>query len=103
MQLDPMKPSLKAPGSMLLILRYDGPVSNFAFKFILHRYTEAVAALRDMLRFVVIETASGYILGLVNYAPPVQMSMCDWQGLTPVHFSAQPKPFLNQKHTLHTP
>jgi hypothetical protein len=56
-----------------------------------------------MLRFVVIETASGYILGLVNYAPPVQMSMCDWQGLTPVHFSAQPKPFLNQKHTLHTP
>ena len=24
------------------------------------------------------------------------------QGLTPVHFSAQPEPFLKQKHTLHT-
>ena len=26
-----------------------------------------------------------------------------WQGLTLVHFSAQPEPFLSQKHTLNTP
>ena len=38
-QVDPMKSVLKAPGSMLLKLRYDGPLSNFAFKFDLRRYT----------------------------------------------------------------
>jgi hypothetical protein len=30
-QADPFKPTLKAPGSMLLKLRSDEPVSNFAF------------------------------------------------------------------------
>jgi hypothetical protein len=39
-QVDPIKPTLKAPGSMHSILRYDGPVSNFAFKFNLCRYSE---------------------------------------------------------------
>ena len=38
MQVDPIKPTLKAPGSMLSKLRYDGPVSNFAFNFSLRRY-----------------------------------------------------------------
>ena len=33
-----MKPMLKAPGLMLLKLRYDGPLSNFAFKFNLCSY-----------------------------------------------------------------
>jgi hypothetical protein len=32
-----MKPVLKAPGFMLLKLRYDGPLSNFDFKFNLRR------------------------------------------------------------------
>jgi len=32
-----MKPDLKAPGTMLLKYRYDGPLSNFAFKFNLRR------------------------------------------------------------------
>jgi len=32
-----MKPVLKAPGSMLLKLRYDGLLSNFAFYFNLRR------------------------------------------------------------------
>ena len=32
-QLEPMKPVLKAPGSMLLKLSYDGPLSNFASTF----------------------------------------------------------------------
>ena len=31
MQVDPMKAVLKAPRSMLLKLRYDGPLSKFAF------------------------------------------------------------------------
>jgi len=34
-----MKPVLKAPGTMLLKLRYDGPLSNFGFNFDLRRYT----------------------------------------------------------------
>ena len=38
-QVDPIKPTLKAPGSMLSKLSYDGPVSIFAFNFNLHRYT----------------------------------------------------------------
>jgi len=37
--VQPMKPVLKAPGSMLLRLKYDGLLSNFAFKFNLRRYS----------------------------------------------------------------
>jgi hypothetical protein len=33
-----MKPDLKAPVSMLLKLRYDGPLSKFAFTINLRRY-----------------------------------------------------------------
>ena len=36
-----MKPVLKAPGTMLLKLRYDEPLSNFAFNFNLRRYISA--------------------------------------------------------------
>ena len=42
MHVQPMNHVLKAPGSMLLTLRYDGPLSKFAFKFNLCHYTEAV-------------------------------------------------------------
>ena len=40
MQVDPMKPTLKAPGSERLKLKCDEPLSNFAFKFNLRRYIE---------------------------------------------------------------
>ena len=43
MQVGPMKPTLKAPGTERLKLKYDEPLSNVAFKFNLHRYTEDVA------------------------------------------------------------
>ena len=36
-----MTPVLKAPRSMLLKLRYDGPLSNFAFNFNLRRCIKA--------------------------------------------------------------
>ena len=42
-QVDPVKPVLKAPGSMLLKLRCDGPLSNVAFNFNLRRYSLASA------------------------------------------------------------
>ena len=37
-RVDPIKPTLKAPGIKLLKLKYDKPLSNFAFKFNLRRY-----------------------------------------------------------------
>ena len=39
MQVDPIKPTLKAPGSKLLKLKYDELLSSFAFNFNLRRYT----------------------------------------------------------------
>ena len=44
MQLDPIKPTLKAPGIKLLKLKYDKLLSNFASKFNLRRYIKAGVA-----------------------------------------------------------
>jgi hypothetical protein len=44
-QVDPIKPTLKAPGIKLLKLKYDKPLSNFAFKFNLRRYNMAARAV----------------------------------------------------------
>ena len=38
-QVDPIKPKLKAPGTKRLTPKYDERLSNFAFKFKLRRYT----------------------------------------------------------------
>ena len=40
MQVDPIKPMLKAPGSELLKLNSDEPLSTLAFKFNLRCYAE---------------------------------------------------------------
>jgi hypothetical protein len=49
-QVDPIKPTLKAPGTKLLKLKYVGSLSNFAFNFNLCRCTKAVAHVtRDYL------------------------------------------------------
>ena len=42
MQLDPINPKLKAPGTKRLTLECDEPPSNFAFKFNLRRYTKVI-------------------------------------------------------------
>jgi hypothetical protein len=42
-QVEPIKPTLKAPGSKRLKLKYDKPHSSFAFKFNLRRYTLGLA------------------------------------------------------------
>ena len=39
MQVDPVKPNLKLPGTQRLKLKCDEPLSNIAFKFKLRRYT----------------------------------------------------------------
>jgi hypothetical protein len=54
-QVDPMKPTLKAPGSMHLNLRYEEPLSNFAFKFNLRRYT-AVSVSNDLVTLYSLRT-----------------------------------------------
>ena len=43
MQVDPIDPTLKAPGSKRLKLNCDEPLSNFAFKFNLRRYSMSIA------------------------------------------------------------
>jgi hypothetical protein len=40
-QVDPIKPTLKAPGTKRLKLKFDILLSNFAFKFNLRRYIKA--------------------------------------------------------------
>ena len=40
MQVDPLKPELKPPGTKCLKLNCVAPVSSFAFKFNLRRYRE---------------------------------------------------------------
>ena len=41
MQIDPIIPTLKPPGTTRLKLGYDQPPSNFAFKFNWRRYIES--------------------------------------------------------------
>ena len=45
MQVHPIKSMLKAPGTMLLKLKYDEPLSTFAFKFNVRRYIKALARI----------------------------------------------------------
>jgi len=47
MQVDPIKPTVKASGTKRLKLICDGPLSNFAFKFTLRRYTLDSGVLGD--------------------------------------------------------
>ena len=42
MQVDPIKPALKAPGIRPLKLKCDEPLSNFALNFNLRRYNQAM-------------------------------------------------------------
>ena len=41
-QVDPIKPTLKAPGTKRLKLKHDKVLSSFAFKFNLRRYNPAM-------------------------------------------------------------
>ena len=58
-QVDPIKPTLKAPGTKLLKLKYDDPLSNIAFKFKLRRYNQYLHML-NMLLFFFVYSAGAY-------------------------------------------
>ena len=47
-QIDPIKHTLKAPGLSVLILKYDEPLSNFAFNFNLRLYNTAGEKVRAL-------------------------------------------------------
>jgi len=53
-QVDPFKPTLKAPGSERLKLKCDDLLSNFAFDFNLRRYIE-VTYTRTVTRYYLME------------------------------------------------
>ena len=85
--LDPIKPKLKAPGIKLSKLKFDKPLSNFAFNFNLRRYSEGGAACCPTRRSAPPPPRP---------PPPPQPAAAaaswlwtPWQGLTLVHFSAQ--------------
>jgi hypothetical protein len=48
-QVDPIKPTLIPPETKRLKVNNDESLSNFAFKFNLRRYTEAVRVCRALL------------------------------------------------------
>ena len=51
-QVDPIKPTLKASGTKRLTLKCDEPLSNVAFKFDLRRYiTDVFIAIGSMVNF----------------------------------------------------
>ena len=122
-QLDPIKPKLKPPGTKLLKPEHETLVSKFAFKFNLCRYTlvsplltalhnvapywKNVSALgAERLIFIVEHFADPAVLysseeaylNLVMALHPV-----DRQGFTVVHFSAPPEPFLAHNCTRDIP
>ena len=50
MQLGPINPTVKAPGSKRLKLTHEEPLSKFAFKFSLRRYTKAINIILQPVR-----------------------------------------------------
>ena len=66
MQVDPIKPTLKAPGTERLKLKYEELLSNFGFKFKLRRYIEADVGETDQL----LARQAGIINQLMGDAAP---------------------------------
>jgi len=63
-QLDPIKPKLKAPGTKRLKLEYDYLLSSFAFKINLRRYTVAAAHVAAFM------ASAGSLLDAADLARP---------------------------------
>jgi len=110
-QVDPIQPTLKVPGVERLKLKYDKLLSNvlqfcfnLAYIFNVRRYSKDVNIAGCMRRWREIPTAvKNTLFESCNHG----------QGLTLVHYSAQPEPFMAQntpqtlpdapRHPPHTP
>jgi len=99
-QVDPLKFNLKPPGSELLKLKCDDPLSNFTFNLKLRRYAMELASQREKYRLL----RENVLLVVRDYNRI--LSALDKeerrQGLTLVHLSAHLEPCLSQENTLHT-
>jgi len=90
-QVDPIKPTLKAPGTKRLKPLHDEPLSNFTFKYNLRRYK--MAKCNQPISCGAFNNDGSIFAYAVSY---------DWSkgghdpqaGATLVHFSAQRKRFL---------
>jgi hypothetical protein len=98
-QVDPVKFTLKAPGTNPSTLKYDGPLSTFAFKFNLRRYMEAgldpAMLATDLAEYLVRKGVPFRETHHISGAA-VKLAEDRGQGLTLVHYSAQPEPFLSK-------
>jgi len=59
--VDPIKPTLKSPGTQRLKLKYDVPLSKIAFKFNLRRYIKEFF-VEDELVVLILERMKGTTL-----------------------------------------
>jgi len=80
-----MKPLVKASGTKRLRLRYDGPLSNFAFKFNLRRYSKAAEigkahACLQLAQRMYLDAPYTREVGHVEEAVGVAMSAGDMEG-----------------------
>ena len=82
MQVDPIKPTLKASGTRRLKPKYDEPLSNVASRFNLRRYNEAEMAAAEWQRT---RTYLGRASHYSHESPPhLNLSRC---GLTHLRHS----------------
>ena len=72
-----MKPKLKAPGIKRLKLLYVGPLSNFAFKPNLRRYSEAFGSERATASTTLRPSSRGYGHTLVNFSAQLERFVWD--------------------------
>jgi len=82
-QVDPIKPTMKAPGTQALKLQYHKLLSTFAFKFNLRRYSKVgairVEAVRRLAELTTLTVAHLHALAMSLAAGDVEDGY-DWPG-----------------------
>jgi hypothetical protein len=86
-QVDPIEPTLKPPGTKHLKLKCDILLSTFAFKFNVRRYDMELIAFRARAAVLAQDLAC-------TAAMTMALTDATGRGATLVHFSAQRKRFL---------
>ena len=66
MQVDPIKPTSKPHGTKRFKLQHDEPLSNFAFKFNLCRFSKAVRIFKNRTSSLVFSTWRENVAGIVT-------------------------------------